>query len=47
MPAPVLETKTAERTDATGVDLSGGAWLSEHHRREKIYALDVGKADRC
>ena len=44
--APVRETKTAERKDATGLDLSGGAWLSEHHRTEKICGLDVGGADR-
>jgi len=43
----VLETKTAdERKNATRVVLSGGAWISEHHRTEKIYALDGGRADR-
>jgi hypothetical protein len=43
----VLETKTAQRKDATGVVLSGGAWPFQHHRKEKIYVLDVGRADRC
>jgi len=41
------ETKTAERKDATGIGLSGCAPACEHDRREKIYVLDVGRADRC
>jgi hypothetical protein len=43
---PDLETKTAERKNATGFHVSGCAWTSEHDRRGKIYVLDVGRADR-
>jgi hypothetical protein len=34
-------------TNATGLDLNGGASASEHHRTEKIYVLDGRRADRC
>jgi hypothetical protein len=42
----VLETKTAETDHATEISLSGCAWIVEHDRKEKIYVLDVGRADR-
>jgi hypothetical protein len=32
--------------NATSLDLSGGASVSEHHRTAKIYVLDGGRADR-
>ena len=43
----MLETKIAERKNATSIELSGGACVFEHRRREKICELDVGRADRC
>jgi hypothetical protein len=43
----VLETKTAEEGEHDRLRLSGGVWVSEHHRREKICGLDVGRADKC
>jgi hypothetical protein len=45
--APGLETKTAERKNATALAVIGGAWASEHDRREKICVLDLKRADRC
>lgn len=44
---PDLEMKTAATKNATVLDSSGRAWSFEHDRRQKIYVLDVGRADRC
>ncbi len=44
--APDLETKTAATDHATGISLTGHAWASEHDRTEKIYVLDLERADR-
>jgi hypothetical protein len=38
--------RSLKREDVTDASLTGGAWLSEHHRTEKICGLDVGRADR-
>jgi hypothetical protein len=42
----VLETKTAERKNATGIIFVGRAWISEADGTEKICLLDEGRADR-
>jgi hypothetical protein len=44
---PALETKTAPTENATGIHLSGRAWIYDDDRTEKICALDTGRADRC
>jgi hypothetical protein len=43
----VAETKTAEKEEPDRIRFGDRAWMSEHDRREKIYVLDRGRADRC
>jgi hypothetical protein len=39
-------TKTAEKEERDRITFAGYVWISEHDRREKICALDRGRADR-